>query len=359
MSSEYGENIKISLFGASHAPEIGVEIEGVPKGAVIDYDYISGFMARRAPGRDDFSTARREPDIPVISSGVDGNIATGEKIKAIIKNTDVKSETYSELMYKPRPSHADYPAYIKYGKDYDFRGGGQFSGRLTAPLCFAGAIFKKLLEDRGVYIGAHILSIKDIYDDRYSLEPDITELFSASKKDFPVLNDGKGKLMQNEILAARKSMNSVGGSIECAVTGVPAGVGEPFFGGIEGYISRAVFGIPGIKGVEFGCGFSGLNMTGAQFNDEYYIKDGKVKTYSNHNGGILGGLSTGMPILFTAAVKPTPSIGLEQKTVDLKTMTDTLITAGGRHDPCIVKRAVPCVEAAAAIALYDALRSER
>ena len=359
MSSEYGENIKISLFGASHAPEIGVEIEGVPQGTVIDCDYISEFMSRRAPGKDILSSSRKEPDIPEIVSGVYGNIATGEKIKAIIKNTDVKSDAYSDLMYKPRPSHADYPAYIKYGKDYDFRGGGQFSGRLTAPLCFAGAIFKKLLEDKGIYIGAHILSVRDIYDDRFSTEPDNLELFAPSKKDFPVLNDEKGKLMQDEILKAKKDLNSVGGSIECAVTGMPAGIGEPFFGGIEGYISKAMFGIPGIKGIEFGCGFSGLYMTGAEFNDEYYINDGKVKTFTNHNGGILGGLSTGMPIVFTAAVKPTPSIGLKQKTVDLKTMSDTVITVSGRHDPCIVKRAVPCVEAAAAIALYDALRSEK
>ncbi len=357
MSSDYGENIRISLFGASHAPEIGVEIDGIPKDTVLDDEYITAFMTRRAPGRDALSSQRREKDIPEIVSGMENGKTNGKTLRAVIKNTDVKSTDYADIMNKPRPSHADYPAYVKYGKNYDFRGGGQFSGRMTAPLCFAGAIFKKLLENSGIYIGAHILSVGDIADDRFSLEPDTAELFSASKKDFPVLNDEKGKLMQNKILSAKENLDSVGGTIECAVTGIDAGMGEPFFGGIEGYISRAVFGIPAVKGIEFGCGFSGMRNPGSQYNDEYFVHNGRVKTYSNNNGGILGGLSTGMPIVFSAAVKTTPSIGTEQKTVDLSTMTDTRITVNGRHDPCILKRAVPCIEAAAAIAVYDMLRS--
>ena len=359
MSSDYGENIRISLFGASHAPEIGVEIDGIPQDTVLDEEYISAFMARRAPGRDSLSSQRKEKDIPEIVSGIENGKTNGKTLRAVIKNTDIKSADYADIMNKPRPSHADYPAYVKYGKDYDFRGGGHFSGRMTAPLCFAGAIFKKLLENSGICIGAHILSVGDISDDRFSLEPDKNELFSASEKDFPVLNDEKGKLMLNKILHAKENLDSVGGTIECAVTGLCAGMGEPFFGGMEGYISRAVFGIPAVKGIEFGCGFSGMRNPGSQYNDEYFMDNGKVKTRSNNNGGILGGLSTGMPIVFSVAVKPTPSIGIKQKTVDLSTMTDTCITVNGRHDPCILKRAVPCIEAAAAIAVYDMLRSAK
>lgn len=354
MSSNFGDNFTVSLFGTSHGSEIGVIAKGLPKNLEVNPEYVSAFCARRMP-KNPWSTSRKEPDIPIILSGVTNGKTNGEDLKVIIKNSDVKTADYENIELKPRPSHADYPAYVKYGMDYDFSGGGQFSGRLTAPLCFLGGLIKYNLEKQGIYIGSHILSVADIKDDSFPLEPDACALSAPAAKEFPTVNDSIGKKMTEKIMSAKENKNSVGGIVECAVIGMPVGVGSPFFGSIEGRISRALFGIPAVKGVQFGLGFEGTTLSGSQFNDEYYVSDNKVKTKTNNNGGILGGLSNGMPITFTVAVKPTPSIGIPQKTVDLKTMENTEILINGRHDPCILPRILPCIESACAIALFDIL----
>lgn len=360
MSSEYGENIKVTLFGQSHAKAIGVVIDNIPAGIKLDMDKILSFMARRAPGNSPLSTSRKEADYPEIVSGVVDGETVGAPICAVIYNTDQKSKDYSQIASCPRPSHADFPALIKYGEAHDIRGGGLFSGRLTAPLCFAGALCKQLLEEKGIYIGAHIKSVAGIEDTLYDpVNVNKETLNISAEKSFPVLCDEKGLKMQEKILEAKASLDSVGGQIECAVIGLKAGMGEPFFGSIEGRISRAMFCIPAIKGIEFGIGFRGTELYGSLHNDPYCVKDGRIVTLTNNNGGILGGLSSGMPIVFSVAVKPTPSIGKEQNTVNIKTMENTKLTVSGRHDPCIVPRAVPCVEAAAAIAIYDMIIQEK
>ncbi len=340
MSFEFGEKIKISIFGRSHSEEIGVTIDGLPKDFKIDEEKLSSFMLRRAPGRDKFSTSRKEPDKVEITSY--------EPLRAIIRNTNKRSNDYDNLKGIPRPGHADFAAYSKYGIDYNMEGGGEFSGRLTAPLCIAGGICKQILEEKGIYIGAHISSIVNIEDDRFSPTA-VNKNDFVDKKDFPVINDAKGEEMQKEILAAKSEGDSVGGTIECAITGIPAGVGNTFFGGWESAISSAIFAIPAVKGIEFGRGFESSTLRGSENNDAFIIKNKNVATETNNHGGILGGISSGMPIIFTVAFKPTPSIAKEQKSVSLSKMEETSLVINGRHDPCIVKRAVPCVEAAAAI----------
>jgi len=340
VSFEFGEKIKISIFGRSHSEEIGVTIDGLPKDFKIDEEKLSSFMLRRAPGRDKFSTSRKEPDKVEITSY--------EPLRAIIRNTNKRSNDYDNLKGIPRPGHADFAAYSKYGIDYNMEGGGEFSGRLTAPLCIAGGICKQLLEEKGIYIGAHIASIVNVKDDRFSPTA-VNKNDFVDKKDFPVINDAKGEEMQKEILAAKSEGDSVGGTIECAITGIPAGVGNTFFGGWESAISSAIFAIPAVKGIEFGRGFESSTLRGSENNDAFIIKDKNVATETNNHGGILGGIASGMPIIFTVAFKPTPSIAKEQKSVSLSKMEETSLVINGRHDPCIVKRAVPCVEAAAAI----------
>jgi len=357
MSSNFGDNFTVSLFGTSHGSEIGVIAKGLPENLEVNLEYIAEFCARRSP-KNQWSTSRREPDTPIIVSGVENGKTNGEELKVIIKNTDVKSSDYDNIELKPRPSHADYPAFVKYGKNYDFAGGGQFSGRLTAPLCFLGGLIKYNLEKQGIYIGSHIMSVADIKDDAFSIEPTIDELLSPAKKQFPTINDAVGEKMIEKIMWAKEHKNSVGGTVECAVVGLPVGVGSPFFGSVEGRISRALFGIPAVKGVQFGMGFEGTTLLGSRFNDEYYTEGKTVKTATNNNGGILGGLANGMPVTFTVAVKPTPSIGLSQKTVNLKTMENTEIVVNGRHDPCILPRILPCIESACAIAIFDILGDE-
>lgn len=359
MSSDYGENIKITLFGQSHAKAIGVVMDNIPAGVKLNMEEIQKFMGRRAPGQSKFATARKEADIPDIVSGVVDGITVGAPICAVIYNTDQKSKDYSGIAQNPRPSHADYPAFVKFGDAHDIRGGGLFSGRLTAPLCFAGAVCKQLLAQKGIYVGAHIKSVGDIYDDLYNpVTVNKETLEITSDKLFPVLNEEKGALMQEKIINAKKELDSVGGTIECAVIGLNAGMGEPFFGSIEGKISQAMFCIPAIKGIEFGIGFEGTKLFGSQHNDPYRYENGRVVTATNNNGGILGGLSTGMPIVFSVAVKPTPSIGKEQDTIDRINKVNSKLIINGRHDPCIVPRAVPCIEAAAAIAIYDMVSKE-
>lgn len=326
MKNTYGDNFRIEIFGSSHAPEIGVEIEGVPAGTVIDTDALQAFMDRRAPGRDEFSTPRKEADRPEFVSGVENSTTTGAKIKAVIRNTNTRSHDYENSI--PRPGHADYPASVRFGDTYSFAGGGPFSGRMTAPLCIAGGIAIQLLARRGIAISAKAVNIAG--------ETNIERMKAA-------------------ILAAKAEGDSVGGVIECRITGMPVGVGDHMFYGMENRIAQAAFGIPAVKGIEFGAGFAVANMKGSENNDAYRMENGKVTCATNHAGGILGGFSNGNPIVFRLAMKPTPSIFKVQNSVDLKTGEEVEFSVRGRHDPCVVLRAVPCAEAAAAVAVYDAI----
>jgi len=335
LSSSYGKNIRITIFGQSHSRAIGVTIEGIPAGSRIDMDRLQQFLDRRAPGRNDYSTPRREEDRPEFVSGLVGEVSCGVPITALIYN------------HNTRPGHADLTAQIKYRGYQDHAGGGHFSGRLTAPLCIAGGICLQLLELEGIRVFARIRSIAHITDHAAFTSP-------VGHKDFPVVSDEIGITMQEAIQRAKKEMDSVGGVIECIVDGIPAGLGDPIFEGMENRISAAVFGIPAVKGIEFGDGFETAKMHGSQNNDPFEILDGKIVTRTNHSGGILGGITNGMPLVFRVAVKPTPSIAKEQESVNLETMQPASLHIQGRHDPCIVPRAVPCVEAAAALAVYDA-----
>ena len=349
----FGDKIRITVFGQSHAEAIGVIIEGLPSGFAIDTERVQKFLDRRAPGKNQYSTSRNEADKVEYLSGLVLGKTCGAPLTAVIYNRDMHSKDYSELRAKMRPSHADYPAHVKYGDSYDVRGGGQFSGRMTAPICVAGAILVQYLEAKGIYIGAHIASVGNVNDEMFDKTSfDKEKLLCAGKKEFPVLCDEAGERMKELILEAKNNLDSVGGTVECMALGVPAGLGEPMFSGLENVISQAVFGIPAVKGIEFGLGFESSELFGSQNNDEYYFdEDGNVKTRTNNAGGICGGLSTGMPISFTAAMKPTPSIAAKQNTVNLETGKNDVLEIKGRHDPCIVQRAVPCIEAAMAMAL--------
>ena len=347
MSSTYGENLRITIFGQSHSPAVGVTMEGLPAGLPIDLERLSAFLERRAPGRSEWSTPRKEADEPEFLSGVKDGLTCGVPLTAIIRNTNARSGDYAPYFNTPRPGHADYTAAVKYGPARDAAGGGHFSGRLTAPLCIAGGICLQLLEREGITIRSRIASIGGIAD-----EGDI--LTGAVGEIFPTISAERGEKMRAAIAAAREEGDSLGGVVECAVLGVPAGLGDPMFGGMENRLAAVLFGIPAVKGVEFGAGFAAAALRGSENNDPFAMEEGRVVTLTNHAGGILGGITTGMPILFRVAFKPTPSIAKEQRTVDLAKMEETTITMGGRHDPCIVPRAVPCVEAAAALAVYDA-----
>lgn len=354
MSCSFGEKFRITVFGQSHSEAIGVVVDGIPAGIKLDMDKISNFMARRAPGNNAYSTKRKENDIPTIISGVVDGITCGTPLCAVIKNNDQHSKDYSKLKNLPRPSHSDFAAYVKHNGFNDIRGGGNFSGRMTAPICFAGAVAMQILEEKGIRIGAHIEKIAGISDSRFDPVNVTTDfLESISSKDFPLIDDGAKENILSKIEEARLDGDSVGGVIECAVTGVPAGVGEPMFEGVENAISQAVFAIPAIKGIEFGNGFSCADLKGSENNDEFIIKDGKIATRTNNHGGILGGITSSMPIIFRVAVKPTPSIAKVQMTVNLETKAEEELVIEGRHDPCIVPRAVPCVEAVAALALIN------
>ena len=347
MSSTYGENLRLTIFGQSHSPAIGVTVEGLPAGFAIDMAALQAFLDRRAPGRDKNSTARKEADMPEFLCGLTGNVTCGAPLTAIIRNTNTRSGDYSELERKPRPGHADYTAFVKYGQSRDYAGGGHFSGRLTAPLCIAGGICLQLLAKEGITIRARIRSVADVTDDAPFTD-------SVAHKAFPAVSDTAGEAMQQRIADAKSACDSVGGVVECVVDGLPVGLGDPMFGGMENRIASAVFGIPAVKGVEFGDGFDVAKLRGSENNDPFGVENGQIVTASNHCGGILGGITNGAPLIVRAAFKPTPSIGIEQQTVDLHTLENTTLTVHGRHDPCIVHRAVPCVEAAVAIAVYDA-----
>lgn len=356
MSSTYGESLKLSIFGQSHGEAIGMTLDGIPAGLAVDIDALQNFLNRRAPGQHDFSTPRKEADKPEFLSGIQNGYTTGAPIAAIIRNHNTRSSDYEELKDKPRPGHADLTAQYKYNGYQDAAGGGHFSGRLTAPMCIAGGLCMQWLEQLGMRIGAHITVCAGVADDPVFLDWADPEL-NLIGKDFPVLNPDAGQKMSEEIAKAKADGDSVGGLIECIATGVPAGLGDPMFGGMENRISQIVYGIPAIKGIEFGTGFSGSYLRGSQNNDSYTIKDGKVVTQKNFSGGILGGITNGMPLVFQVAVKPTPSISMSQQTVSLSKMETCQLQIKGRHDPCIVPRAVPVVEAAAAIAIFDAYLS--
>lgn len=343
------------IFGESHGPAIGVVLEGVPAGIPLDLDFVQNELARRAPGQNALSTARKEADQVCILSGVFQGKTTGTPLCAVIENTDTRSRDYEKTRDLMRPSHADYTGRVRYGGWADYRGGGHFSGRLTAPLCIAGGIAKQILSRRGVYVGAHLQSVGTVADALFPLQP-TKELFDAvAAKPFPVLNDQAGERMQALILEARKNLDSVGGVVECAATGLPAGLGEPMFGGVENRLAAALFGIPAVKGVEFGDGFAAARSRGSENNDPFVMEDGRVQTETNHAGGILGGITSGMPIVLRTAMKPTPSIAHPQRTVSLSAGENAELVIHGRHDPCIAHRAVPVVEAVTAAVLLDLL----
>lgn len=354
MSSEFGNLLKISLFGESHGRAVGVLMDGLPSGIKVDLEALQQFMNRRRPGKDRLSTARREPDRPHFLSGITGGRTNGSPLCAVIKNEDVRSSDYEALMDKPRPGHADYTAYVKWGKAADLRGGGHLSGRLTAPLCIAGGMAKQILARRGIHTGAHLAAVAGISDEPFPLLP-TRELFEEiSPKAFPVIDDQRGRQMIAQIEEAAAEADSVGGVIECAVIGVPAGLGAPHFGGVENRLATALFGIPAVKGLEFGAGFKSAAMRGSQNNDPFVVDErGRIGTESNHGGGVLGGITSGMPVLFRVAIKPAPSIGLSQHTVSLSRREPETLVVEGRHDPCIAHRAVPVVEAVAAAVILD------
>ncbi len=355
MSSEFGKLLRVSVFGQSHGTAIGVLIDGLPAGEPIDLAELDAFLDRRRPGKNALSTARKETDLPHFLSGLENGVTCGAPLAAVIENADQHSGDYAELADKPRPGHADYTAAVKWGGHADMRGGGHFSGRLTAPMCVAGGIAKQILARRGVYVGAHLASVGTVEDAPFPLRP-TAELFDAvAARPFPAIDEDAGARMQETIAAARARQDSVGGIVECAAIGLPPGLGEPLFEGVESRLAAALFGIPAVKGVEFGAGFGASRLHGSEDNDPFTMEDGRVVTTQNRAGGILGGITTGMPLVLRVGLKPTPSIALPQQTVSLSRQEDTPLVIRGRHDPCIAHRAVPVVEAVTAAVLLDLL----
>ena len=356
MSGIYGMNIKMSIYGESHGKAVGVVLDGLPPGLALDEEAIASEMARRAPGQSALTTARKESDAVEIQSGFFNGFTTGTPLCARIANSDQHSKDYSILKDKMRPGHGDYAGNVRYQGYNDYRGGGHFSARLTAPLVFAGAVAKQSLAQYGITVGAHILRIHDIVEPSFNpLGESEATLKAIDSKAFPVINDAIGAQMQNCILTAKGVLNSVGGVIELMAINLPAGLGAPYFDSVESRLSQILFSVPAVKGIEFGEGFGFAQLTGAEANDQMHYEDGKVRCFTNHNGGITGGLTNGMPLLFRVAMKPTPSISREQKTVSLAEQSDTTLTIVGRHDPCIVQRAVPVIEAVTAWTLWDLL----
>lgn len=358
MASVFGNVIHLSIFGQSHSPAIGCSLDGLPAGIELDLDALQRFLDRRAPGRSDTATMRREADAPEFVAGVTDGRTDGAPLAAIIRNADTRSGDYAGLRRVPRPGHADFPARIKYRNMHDVAGGGHFSGRLTAPLCVAGGIALQALEGCGVRVAAHIANLgpEGIPDEPLNpMEADPGQLAAIASHELPCIDADAASRMREAILSARSELDSIGGVVECAAYGMPAGVGDPMFDGIENRIARIAFGIPAVKGVDFGAGFGAAYLKGSENNDAYRMVGGAVRTETNRAGGILGGITTGAPVVWQMAVKPTPSIGRAQRSVDMDEGTDTELTVRGRHDPCIVPRAVPVAEAACALALLDAL----
>lgn len=354
MSSVLGNKIKLSVFGESHGEAIGCVIDNFPAGLELDMEKIYRDMQRRAPGRDRTTTSRKESDMPKILSGVLNGVTTGAPIAMVIENTNTRSGDYSNLMTVPRPSHSDYPAYIKYNGNNDVRGGGHFSGRLTAPVVFAGALAKQILAQKGIRIAAHISRIGDVYDTPFDKNNISAELMEALSSDyFSTISTEKETEMRAVIESARLMGDSVGGVIECAVTGMPVGLGGNMFDTVEGRLSYALFGVPAVKGVQFGMGFDFAGAKGSEANDFYTAEHGKIKTLTNNNGGVLGGMTSGAPIVFSVVIKPTASISKPQQSVNIQTGKNETLVVNGRHDPCIVPRAVPVIECVTAFSLLD------
>ena len=354
MSGMWGNKLKVYIFGESHGAGIGITIDGLPSGIEIDMEEVLKEMARRAPGKSKLSTARKEGDQPEILSGFFEGKTTGTPLCAVIRNSDQHSKDYGKLKDLMRPGHADYPGFIRYNGFNDYRGGGHFSGRITAPLVFAGAVCKQILNIKGINVGAHVKSIGTIYDKSFD-EVELTKelLYNLKINELPLLCSEKEEMMRNAILEARSDCDSVGGTIECTVIGIDAGVGNPFFDSVESTLAHLMFSVPAVKGIEFGKGFEMSELRGSQCNDEYYYDGDKVKTYTNNNGGITGGITNGMPILFKVGIKPTPSIAKKQRTIDIEEKKESELIIEGRHDPCIVQRAVPVIEAVTAIGILD------
>ena len=355
MSSEFGKNLRVSVFGESHGNGIGVVVNGFPAGESVDMDKLLYFMSRRAPGSSKLTTQRKEADLPEFLSGIRDGVLTGSPFAAVIRNTNQRSGDYKGFEDTPRPSHADYTAAVKWNGAADMRGGGHFSGRLTAPLCAAGGIAIQILARRGIRIAAHLANIGGIADEPFPVFPDENLFDELNAMMFPLIDAQKAPLMQQLIQQAADEGDSVGGEIECAAIGLPAGLGDPMFEGVESLLSAALFGIPGVKGVSFGSGFDCVSMRGSEHNDPFVVVNGKVQTETNNSGGIQGGITNGMPLIVHAAMKPTASISQPQRTVSLSRMEETKISVHGRHDPCIAIRAVPVVEAVMALVLLDLL----
>ncbi|GAA0076853.1 chorismate synthase [Clostridium sp. CTA-5] len=354
MSGMWGNKLKISIFGESHGNAIGITIDGLPTGFEINMENILEEMSRRAPGKSKLSTARKESDKPEILSGFFEGRTTGTPLCAIIRNSDMHSKDYGKLKSVMRPGHADYSGNVRYNGFNDYRGGGHFSGRITAPLVFAGAICKQILESKDIYVTSHVKRIGKVEDKDFSEVKLNKDLISELRKEeLPLLIKENEEKMRNEILEAKKAGDSVGGIIECGIIGIQAGIGNPFFDSVESTLAHLLFSVPAVKGVEFGRGFEMASLRGSECNDEYYYDGEKVKTYTNNNGGILGGITNGMPILFKTVIKPTPSISKEQKSINISEKKDENLKIEGRHDPCIVQRAVPVIESVAAIGLLD------
>lgn len=354
----WGEKFKLSIFGESHGEGIGVVIDGIPSGFPIDMEKVKEQMKRRAPGRSITATPRKESDEVKILSGYLNGKTTGTPLCGVIFNENTRSKDYNGDLL--RPSHADYSAICKYGESRDFRGGGHFSGRITAPLVFAGAIARQVLEEMGISIGSHIGNIGKVYDIAFDpVNVDKNLLDRLSKEDFPLIDKTSEDAMREEVDAYRMNKNSVGGTVEVAISGIKAGYGSPFFGSVESRLSSMMFSIPAVKGIEFGMGFDFAESDGLSANDEIYIEDGEIKTKTNNNAGINGGITNGMPITFKLAIKPTPSIASKQNTVDISKGENAEIEIQGRHDPCIVPRAAVVAEAGAAIAILDIILMEQ
>lgn len=356
MSNSFGQKLKVTIFGESHGVGIGCVIDGLPAGMTIQWDKVREEMARRAPGNSNLATPRKEKDAFEILSGYFNDHTTGTPLAMEIRNTSQHSSDYHILKDHMRPGHADYTGHVKYEGFNDYRGGGHFSGRITAPLTFAGAIARQVLEKKGIYIASHVTEIHGISDRKFNPMGETRETFDRLRaQKLPVLTSDAGKKMEEEILQAKNEGDSVGGIVECMVMGLPTGLGDPFFDSLESELAHMMFSVPAVKGIEFGEGFGMASLKGSEANDPMEYINEKVVATTNQNGGILGGISSGSPVIFRLAVKPTPSIGKEQHTVNISSKENTLLSVRGRHDPCIVPRAIPVIENAAALVILDAM----
>ena len=351
MSSSFGNYLRLSIFGQSHGPAVGITVEGLPAGMQVDTEALRAALARRTPGRDPLTTARRETDEPEFLSGIRDGVLTGQPLCAVFRNRDQHSEDYEDPLDLPRPGHADYAGHVRYYGHEDSRGGGSFSGRLTAPLVLAGALAAQFLAGQGVRIASHISRLGSLTDDPIGEAPGDLGFLAGMR--LPVLRTGLAAEMEAAILQAREAGDSLGGAVACRVDGLPAGLGAPFFDSAESTLARLLFSIPGIKAVSFGDGFGFAEARGSEMNDAFRMAGDQVVTATNHSGGVNGGVTNGMPLVFTCAVRPTPSIALPQETVSLRRRENAAITVRGRHDPCLLPRICPVVEAAAAIGLTE------